>query len=209
MTMSAVLATQPGCLTRALVGLGENSNPASPPIRQPVSYIGAQREGRILHLEYDTSIDADGKKRTGKFSSFRVDMGKLQWQAMGPAPMDPYCTSNMWMQLLPNAAPQPRPPLFSERVDDIGWIAGFHKQYATGFPPISVHNKGLDTLIVCGAGDWIGYARAPVPPAPHPGSDGTRHPGYIVAIVVLFPFALAVDIVGGVFYVAACMYGNC
>ena len=163
----------------------------------------------MLHLEYDTTVDSDDKQHTGTLSAFRVDLGNLNWQALGPAPIDPYCTPNMWMKLSPNAPPQPRAPLFAGRPNDIPMILGVHKQYATGFPPISVHANGLDAWIVCGAGDWIGYAQAPMPPPAHPGSDGTRHPGYIVAIVILFPFALAVDIAGGVFYAAACLSGRC
>ncbi len=204
-TMTTLLTTQSGCVTRALLSMGENSNPASPPIEQPVSYLGAQRDGRMLNLEYDTSVDSEGKEHSGKRKAYRVDLGKMDWRNLGPTPLDSYCTSNMWMRLLPNAPPQPPAPLFAGRPDDISLIVGVHKQYATGFPPLSVHTKGLDTWIVCGAGDFIGYAQAPVPPAAHPGSDGTRHPGYIVGIVLLFPFALAVDIAGIAFYGAICL----
>jgi hypothetical protein len=208
-TMTALLTTQPGCVTRALVGMGEYSNPRSPPIEQPVTYLGAQRDGRKLNLEYDTTLDAEGNRHSRTRAIFPVDLGNLHWQDLGPVPMDPYCTSNMWMRLVPNAPPQPPVPVLSGRRNDIPLVLGMHKHYATGFPPISVHTQGLDTWIVCGAGDFVGYARAPIPPEPHPGSDGTRHPGYIVAIVLLFPFALAVDIVGGVFYVAVCLSGKC
>lgn len=202
-TMAALLATQPGCVTQALLSMGEGSNPASPPVQQPVAYTGVYRDGRILHLEYDTTVDSDGKQHSDKASAFNVDLGTLNWQNLGPAPIDPYCTADMWMKLLPNAPPQPRAPLLPGRPNDIAMILGVHKQYATGFPPLSLHVNGLDTWIVCGAGDWIGYAQAPMPPPPHPGSDGTRHPGYIVAIVLLFPFALTADILGGAIYVLA------
>lgn len=204
----ALLATQSGCVTSALLKWGEGSDPYIPRTEQPVAYTGAARSNRYLELEYTTTVDSDGNVQTRAPTSFRVDLGALSWRPAGPAPMDPYCASEAWYRLLPSAPPQPPAPLILRRPTDMNAIIGMHKQYATGFPALSVQTSGIDTLVVCGSGDAIGYAQAPTPPEPQEGQEGGRKAGYIVGIALLFPFALAVDIAGGLIYVAACIGGN-
>jgi hypothetical protein len=45
-------------------------------------------------------------------------------------------------------------------------------------------------------------------PAPPPPRSGGRSTGEIVAIVVLFPFALAVDVAAGFFYILIYAVGS-
>jgi hypothetical protein len=189
-----LLMTQPGCITQALLKLGE---PSGGPTEQPVRYTQAVRDGRMIVLKYESTVDADGNVHSGGYAGMRYDLATAQWLPLGAAPVDPYCTREMWLRLLPNAPPQPPAALIPVRPSNRAQVALLHKQQATGFPPMSVQLHGLDAWIVCGAGDAIGLTTVPAPPPPE---SGERSTGATVAIVLLFPFALALDITFGVFY---------
>ncbi len=218
--IGVLLSTQTGCLTSALLKLGEGT-PATPRTEQPVAYTQAVRDGRFVELQFNSTLDADGnvhsnapaldadgRVRSSPPSATRVDLGSVYWRGFMDGPLDPYCSREMWQRLLPSAPPQPPPGLVPIRPADHRDVIALHKQMATGFPPMTVQLNGIDAWIVCGAGDAIGYAEAPTPPPPQAGSEGGRSAGAVVAIVILFPFALAADIVGAVFYAAICLSGS-
>lgn len=195
--IGTLLATQPGCVTEALLKLGE---PSGGPTEQPVRYTHAIRDGRALALAYNAMVDADGNTRSMGPASVRVDLATAPWQRLGATPIDPYCTPEMWARLLPNAPPQPPVPLILNRSHNSAMVAWLHRQRATGFPPMTVQLDGLDAWIVCGAGDALGVTHMPAPPPPE---SGERPVGATVAIVLLFPFALAIDLALGVVYIVA------
>jgi hypothetical protein len=201
-TIGTLLITQPACVTAALLKLDE---PSGGPTEQPVGYTKASRDGRMLALDYESTIDADGNIHSSGGAKERVDLATAPWFRLGPAPIDPYCTPAMWGRLLPNAPPQPPPPLIQARPSNSAQIALLHKRHATGFPPMTVQLQGLDAWILCGAGDAIGVTHVPVPPPPE---SGERSTGAVVAIVLLFPFALAVDIAFGLAYVVVLIAGK-
>jgi hypothetical protein len=195
--LAILLVTQPGCVTQALFKLGE---PTKGPREQPVHYTRALRNGRVLALEFDSTIDADGTIHSvSPPSAVRVDLTTVEWMPLWGFPIDPYCTREMWARLLPNPPPQPPVALTGRPAKTVN-IALLHKQRATGIPPMSVQVQDLDAWIVCGAGDAIGVARVPAPPPPVSGETSTAA---TVAIVLLFPFALAIDITFGIVYVVA------
>jgi hypothetical protein len=197
-----LLFTQPACLTAALLDLGK---PSGGPTEQPAGYTKAIRDGRFLALEYESTIDADGNTHESGGARTRIDLGEAQWAPLGAIPIDPYCTQQTWLRLLPNAPPQPPAPLILVRPSAHAQIAALHKQHATGFPPMTVQLQGLDAWILCGAGDAIGVTYVPPPPPPQ---SGERSTGAVVAIVILFPFALAVDITFGVVYAIVYVLGQ-
>lgn len=205
--MSVVLPlTQTACVTAALLKIGEDRK-ATWPVEQPVGYIGTKRDGHFVALRYDTTVDSEGNRHPDA-SNIRVDLASAYWQNLTAVPMDPYCTPAMWQRLDPNAEEQPPAPLILNRSNDYRQIIAMHKQHATGFPPMTVQVSGLNAWVVCGAGDAIGYTEAPTPPPPQPGTEGGRTAGEIALIVILFPFALAVDVIGAVFYIAVCISGS-
>jgi hypothetical protein len=195
--LAILLITQPGCVTEALLKLGE---PAKGPTEQPARYTRALRNGRELALEFDLMVDADGKVYPTTPSAVRVDLMTASWRPLWAGfPIDPYCTREMWARVLPNPLPQPPVALTGRPANTVN-IARLHKQRATGFPPMSVQVHDMDAWILCGAGDAIGVVHMPAPPPP---VSGERSTAATVAIVILFPFALAIDISFGIVYVLA------
>lgn len=187
-----LVVTQAGCITSALMKLGEGSGV---PTEQPVRYTGAIRYGNVLALQYIESLDHHGNVSTGIFRD-RVNLTDAAWQRFGAAPMDPYCHPSMWARILPSTPSQPV-PVINGRSGDLAQLASLHRARATGFPPMTVHLEGLDAWILCGADDRIGYTMVPAPPEPE---SGHRSAGAVAAIIVLFPFALTADIAFGAFY---------
>ena len=199
--IAILLATQSACLTSKVVKIGEDDRLA--PTAQPWAYSAAEREGGLLWLQYDSTVDGDGRIRRDAKGEFRVDLAELSWRKAGPSPVDAACLATAWRALPPDTARRPV-PLVGRGSDEVKEVVARHAHFAAGQPPLSVQGVDVDTWIVCGGGDAIGYAEAPKPPEAQPSSLRTEH---VVTRIVLFPFALALDVVGGVLYVAAIVFG--
>jgi hypothetical protein len=191
LTLLAVLVLLPGCATRALLKLGTAGDP-------PDHYDRAHRTGDRLTVEYD--YENQGGKPSKRFFAGKAELeiSKLSWQAMSAGDPEPACLPRAWAAL-GSSGPEVAVPFISDRPARVREVVDLHAKSAAGTPLLSIQSQGLGFWLLCGTREHL--ARAEVYPASAP--EGGRSAGAITAIVLLFPFALVVDICGGFIYALA------
>jgi hypothetical protein len=171
-----------GCVTRALLTLGDPDDP-------PARYDRLSRATGSLYVHYDAILH-EGEVRDGADDDEEVHLALLDWRSVEPGAIDAACTPDAWAAMTDETLVDV--PMLTSRPLDVKEGAAVHQTFATGTPPLSAQFAGTDFRVFCGRGSGVAYADVTHPP-PRTG----KPPGAVAAIVILFPFALVADVCGG------------
>jgi hypothetical protein len=174
-----VLAMAPalqGCFTKMLLKMGTPT-----PEDLPGRYDAAHRTGERLVLRWTSK-----KLEAGEVVH---QLSKLPWDMITPGDPEPACTPRGWAAL-GSGGPAVPVPLVLDLTESLAQAIELHARKASGEPLVSVQLEGPDFWVLCGSREHLARAIMLLP-EPH------RSTGTIVAIVLLFPFALVADICGG------------